>query len=117
MAEGGPPALQPLLVEPATPVPLVQPPAQPDDLIPPTEPGQHAHGMSNWSHFLPEFSSKLEEDAEVYLLRTNDWMETHNFPEDVKVQRFCLTLTGEARLWCELLRLMAVHSLDLQDRF
>ena len=28
----------------------------------------------------------------------NDWMNTHNFPEDVKVQRFCLTLKAEARL-------------------
>ena len=28
-------------------------------------------------------------------------METHNFPEVAKVQRFCLTLTGEAILWYE----------------
>ena len=26
-------------------------------------------------------------------------MNAHNFNEDVKVQRFCLTLLGEARLW------------------
>ena len=26
-------------------------------------------------------------------------MKAHNFNEDVKVQRFCLTLLGEARLW------------------
>ena len=25
----------------------------------------------------------------------------HDFPENVKVQRFCLTLIGEARLWYE----------------
>ena len=31
-------------------------------------------------------------------------MKTHNFPEDTKVRRFCLTLTGEARLWYESIR-------------
>ena len=55
----------------------------------------------NWSYFKPELSDKLKEDAEAYLLRTNDWMETHNFPEVAKVQRFCLTVTREARLWYE----------------
>ena len=44
----------------------------------------------NWSYFKPEFSGKPEEDAVAHLLRTNDWMETHNFPDDTKVQRFCL---------------------------
>ena len=53
----------------------------------------------NWSNFKPEFSGKLEEDAEAHLLCSNDWMNAHNFNEDVKVQRFCLTLLGEARLW------------------
>ena len=33
----------------------------------------------------------------------NDLMDTQEFPEQVKVQRFCLTLVGEARLWYELL--------------
>ena len=28
-------------------------------------------------------------------------MMTHDFPNDVKVQRFCLSLVGEARLWYE----------------
>ena len=46
----------------------------------------------NWSHFKPEFSGKPEEDVEAHLLRTNDWMMTHDFSEAVKVQRFCLTL-------------------------
>ena len=53
----------------------------------------------NWSHFKPEYSGKPEEDVEAHLLRINDWMNTHDFPEDVKVQRFCLTLMGEATLW------------------
>ena len=28
-------------------------------------------------------------------------MEAHHFEEDIRVQRFCLTLLGEARLWCQ----------------
>ena len=32
-------------------------------------------------------------------------MNAHHFDEDIKVQRFCLTLLGEARLW--------YHSLEL----
>ena len=28
----------------------------------------------------------------------NDWMNTHEFLDQVKVQRFCLTLVEEARL-------------------
>ena len=55
----------------------------------------------NWSHFKSEFLEKPEEDAEAHLLRTNDWMNTHHFRENVKIQRFCLTLIGEARLWYE----------------
>ena len=53
----------------------------------------------NWSPFRPEFSGTPNEDAEAHLLRMEDWMTTHNFPEDHKVGRFCLTLMGEARLW------------------
>ena len=55
----------------------------------------------NWSHVKPEFAGRPEEDVEAHLLCTNDWMVTHNFLQDVKVQRFCLTLMGEARLWYE----------------
>ena len=55
----------------------------------------------NLSHFKPEFSGKSEEDAEAYLLRKNNWMDMHQFLEAVKVQRFCLTLVGEARFWYE----------------
>ena len=51
-----------------------------------------------WSYFKPEFAVKPEEYAEEHLLRTNDWMETHDFPDDTKVRIFCLTFTGEARL-------------------
>ena len=58
---------------------------------------QHVH--INWSNFKPEFSGKPEEDAEAHLLHSNDWVNTHHFANDVKVQRFCPTLLGEARLW------------------
>ena len=53
----------------------------------------------NWSYFKPEFSGKPEEDAEAHLLCTNDWMNAHHFINCVKVQRFCLSLLGETRLW------------------
>ena len=59
----------------------------------------------NWSNFKPEFSGKPEEVEEAYLLCSNNWMDAHCFNEDIKVQRFCLTLLGEARLW--------YHSLEL----
>ena len=71
----------------------------------------------NWSYFKPEFVGKPDEDAEAHLLRMNDWMDTHVFPDQVKVQRFCLTLIGEARLWYESLRPINVHSVSLQNLF
>ena len=44
-------------------------------------------------------------------------MNTHNFPEGVKVQRLCLTLVGETRIWYESLRLIAYDWLALQENF
>ena len=54
---------------------------------------------------------------EAHLLRMNDWMNTHDFPEDVKVQRFCLTLTGEARLWYASLEPIVMTLQELQNQF
>ena len=71
----------------------------------------------NWSYFKPEFSGKTEEDAMAHLLKTNDWIETHNFPEDTKVRRFCLTLTGEARLWYKSIRPIEMDWDALQECF
>ena len=71
----------------------------------------------NWSHFKPEFSGKPDEDVEVHLLRTNDWMTMHDFPEAVKVQRFCLTLVGEARNWYATLEPIAMTWPQLQTMF
>ena len=44
-------------------------------------------------------------------------MDTHGFQDNVKVQRFCLTLTGEARLWYESLRLINIDWLGLENIF
>ena len=73
------------------------------NLLPEHPPMLMANNQLIWSHFKPDFLGKPEEDAEVYLLRTNDWMTTHDFPNAQKVRRFCLTLSGEARLWYETL--------------
>ena len=103
---------------PPEPEELEQPNLPPNQFIQPNQPNQPnqphnqvqnfpaamAHPQQlNWSYFKPEYSGKPEEDAEEHLLRTNDWMETHNFPDDQKVRRFCLTFTGETRLWYETL--------------
>ena len=61
--------------------------------------GQQQHLHINWSNFKPEFSGKPEEYAEAHLLCSYDWMNAHHFVNGVNIQRFCLTLLGEARLW------------------
>ena len=70
----------------------------------PIAPGVPQRPQLNWSHFKPKYAGKPEEDAEAHLLRTNNWMDTHDFQDQVKIQRFCLTLVGEARLWYESLK-------------
>ena len=71
----------------------------------------------NWSHFKPEIAGKPDEDVEAHLLRTNEWMDTYTFQEGVKVQRICLTFVGEARLWYESLRPIALDWTGLQNQF
>ena len=66
----------------------------------------------NWSHFKPKYASKPDEDVEAHLL-----MDTHKFPDQVKVQRFCLTLVGEARLWYKSLRPISTDWIGLQNMF
>ena len=58
---------------------------------------RHLH--LNWSNFKSEFSGEPEDDAEAHLLYSYDWMNACCFDENIKVQKFCLTLLGEARLW------------------
>ena len=69
------------------PVGDTEEPQNPGNLnpIPVQTPVLMANNQLNWSHFRPEFSGKPEEDAEAHLLRTEDWMNTHNFPKDQKV--------------------------------
>ena len=71
----------------------------------------------NWIGKKPEFSGKPEEDVESHLLSTRDWMEAHNFPNEVKVRHFCLTLIGEARLWYESLAPLDDDWPALQNKF
>ena len=92
MAEPGP---QPQNVPAPKPPPPTADPSVPQAPQQPAQPMVHL----NWSHFKLEFSGKPDEDAEAHLLCTNDWMNAHHFVECVKVQRFCLSLLGEARLW------------------
>ena len=44
-------------------------------------------------------------------------MDTHKFLDQVEVQRFCLTLVGEARLWYESLRTININWDGLQNIF
>ena len=80
----------------------------------PIAPGVPQRPQLNWSHFKPKYAGKPEEDVEAHLLRMNDWMDTYDFQDQVKVQRFCLTLVGEARLWYESLRPINADWEDLQ---
>ena len=82
----------------------------------PAQQGQKIVNL-NWSHFKPEFSGKPKEDAEAYLLQTNDWMNAHDFLEGIKVQRFCLSLVGEARLLFDSLTPINVDWQGLQNLF
>ena len=68
----------------------------------------------NWSNFKPEFSGKPDEDTEALLLCSNDCMNAHHFVEGANVQRFCLTLLGEARLWYQSLEPINVDWQELQ---
>ena len=101
MAESGPEP-QPELQNVSAPSP---PPPPADQAVPqaPQQPGQQVVHL-NWSYFKPEFSGEPDEDAEAHLFCTNDWINAHHFIEGIKVQRFCLTLLGEARLWYQSLR-------------
>ena len=54
---------------------------------------------------------------EAHLRRMNDWMDTHNFQDQVMVQRFCWTLVGEVRLWYESLRPINANCEGLQNMF
>ena len=71
----------------------------------------------NGSHFKLNSLVKTDEDVEAHLLRTNNWMATQDFPEAVKVQKFCLTLVGEARNWYATLEPVGMTWQELQTMF
>ena len=48
---------------------------------------------------------------------SDDWVNAHHFVDGVRVQRFCLTLLGEARLWYHSLQPINVDWLGLQNLF
>ena len=50
-------------------------------------------------------------------LGQKNWIDTYVFPEGVKVIKFCLTLVGEARLWYESLKPIALDWNGLQTQF
>ena len=107
MADGAPPTPQP---PPVPPVQLPAPPAQP--ALPHTQPIQPGPmPQLNRSHFKTEFTGKPHKDAHA------DWMDTQAFLIGVKVQRFCLTLVGEASLWYESLTPIALDWNELQNQF
>ena len=94
-------------------------PEQPNKLnpLPENPPVPMTNQHLNWSHFKPDFSGKPEEEVEAHLLRKNDWMTMHDFPNDQKVRRFCLTFLSEARLWYETLGTQQLDWAGLQDGF
>ena len=102
-------------------VPAPNPPPAPAQAAQTAQAPQAPQGQQlvhlNQSYFKPEFSGKPDEDAEVHLLHSNSWMNVHHFVDSVKVQRFCLTLLGEARLWYHSLEPINVDWSQLQNLF
>ena len=50
----------------------------------------------NWLHFKPEFLGKPDEDVEVNLLRTNDWMNTPGFSRGSKSSKILSQSGGKS---------------------
>ena len=80
------------------PLELQQPPVSPQQLIPPkklvTPPAPlvslqlvpPAPMAMNWSYFKPKFSGNTDESQGAHILRTIDWMDTHNFDAGQRVR-------------------------------
>ena len=90
MADGGATCtsttpIMPAVVPPVPPEHLPAPPAQ--AIVLPTQQIELAtKPQLNWSNFKPKITGKPDNIVEAHLLRTNKWMDTHAFPECVKVQ-------------------------------
>ena len=52
--------------------------------VAPQVPAPHIPHL-NWSHFKSKYSGKPDKDAETHLLRTNNWMDMHGFPDHINV--------------------------------
>ena len=98
-------------------VPAPNPPPPPADPVASQAPQGQQLVHLNLSYLKPEFSGKPDEDAEAHLLCTNDLMNAHHFIDGVKVQKFCLTLLGKARLWYQSLEAINVDWQGLQNLF
>ena len=61
--------------------------------------GQQQHLHINWSILSHNSQENLMKMQKYIYFIQNNWMNAHSFVDGVKVQRFCLTLLGEARLW------------------
>ena len=51
------------------------------------------------------------------MMQRHIYLDTHQFQEGVKVQKFCLTLVGEASLWYKSLRPINIDWQGLQNQF
>ena len=75
---------------------------------------EHLH--INWSKFKPEFLGK-QEDVEAHLLCSNDWMNTHHFNEDVKVQRFLSYIARRGKIVVPLFKTIRRHNMATIAKF
>ena len=75
-----------------------EPPQEPNNPnpLPEQPPMPMANNQLNWSHFKPDFSGTPEEDVEAHLLRTNDWMNTHDFPAGSKGKKILSNSFGRS---------------------
>ena len=74
--------------------------------------------LLNCSHFKPKYSgNQMKMQKLTYLGQMMRYTHTHRFQDHVKIQRFCLTLTGEVRLQNGSLGLVNVDWLGLQNIF
>ena len=67
---------------PASPAPQA-----PQTLQVPIQPTPYMLSL-NWCHVKPKLSGKPDKDAETFLLRTNDWMDSHRFWKMIKFRDF-----------------------------
>ena len=76
---------------------------------------KHIH--LNWSNFKPEFSGKLEEDEEVHLLQSNDWMEAHHFEEDTKGTEILSHIARRSMIVVSVLTTVRKHNMVTITKF